>query len=87
MESLNYIQVVTSPTFISGSLLDHVYVKLSSVNVTVNVINVYYSDHDAIQVAVQNIKTVRTGINNNYILSHLMKLICVNVSHTDLLII
>jgi hypothetical protein len=32
MESLNYTQIVTEPTFISaGSLLDHVYVKPTSI--------------------------------------------------------
>ena len=29
MESFNYVQIINEPTFISGSLLDHVYVKQS----------------------------------------------------------
>ena len=27
MESLNYVQIVEKPTFFSGSLLDHVYIR------------------------------------------------------------
>ena len=53
MESLGYTQMVVNPTFISGSLLDHVYIRLKDVNITVHVINVYYSDHDAIQLTMQ----------------------------------
>ncbi len=48
-ESLNYVQLVTKPTFVSsGSLLDHVYVKQSISNkMEANVVSVYYSDHEA----------------------------------------
>ena len=53
MKSLGYTQMVANPTFISGSLLDHVYNRLKGVNITVHVINVYYSDHDAIQLTMQ----------------------------------
>lgn len=54
MKSLNFTQIVTTPTFISsGSLLDHVYIRLTGINITVSVMNVYYSDHDAIQLTVQ----------------------------------
>ena len=55
MESLNYTQIVTKPTFISsGSLLDHVYVRSTVFQIIENyVVNVYYSDHDAIKIAVQ----------------------------------
>ena len=54
MTSLNYSQIVTNPTFLSsGSLLDHVYVRLTGINITVSVINVYYSDHDAVQLTIQ----------------------------------
>ena len=50
MHSLNYIQIVTKPTFLSsGSLLDHVYTKTTRIEVTENhVVNIYYSDHDAV---------------------------------------
>ena len=54
MESFNYTQIVTKPTFISsGSLLDHVYVKSTVFQIIENyVVNVYYSDHDAIKIAI-----------------------------------
>ena len=50
MESLNYSQIVTEPTFVSaGTLLDHVYVKTTSVKViNCSVVSGYYSDHDAV---------------------------------------
>ena len=50
MESLNYIQIVTEPTFIStGSLLDHVYIRRTLFHTIKNsVVHVYYSDHDAV---------------------------------------
>ena len=45
-----YKQVVTKSTHISGSLLDHVYVyKEFSRTLSVNVIDIYFSDHDAVQ--------------------------------------
>ena len=53
--SLNYAQVVQSPTFISsGSLLDHVYVKSVALPmVEHSVISCYYSDHEAVKVRVK----------------------------------
>ena len=55
MESFNFTQIVTKPTFISsGSLLDHVYVKSTGFKIIDNyVVNVYYSDHDAVKIIVQ----------------------------------
>jgi endonuclease/exonuclease/phosphatase (EEP) superfamily protein YafD len=55
MESLNYTQIVTEPTFVSaGSLLDHVYVKPTSIRIMNNsVVSVYYSDHDAVVTSLQ----------------------------------
>ena len=52
--SLNYVQLVESPTFISsGSLLDHVYVKSVALPmVEYSVISCYYSDHEAIKMRV-----------------------------------
>ena len=54
-ESLNYVQLVSKPTFVSsGSLLDHVYVKQSISNkMEANVVSVYYSDHEAVKVTVR----------------------------------
>ena len=55
MESFNYTQIATKPTFISsGSLLDHVYVRSTKFQIIDNyVVNVYYSDHDGIKITVQ----------------------------------
>ena len=55
MESLNYTQIVTEPTFVSaGSLLDHVYVKPTSIQIiNSSVLSVYYSDHDAVVTSLQ----------------------------------
>ena len=54
MESLDYLQIVKMPTFISGSLLDHVYVRQANKgNIDSSVISVYYSDHDAIKITVR----------------------------------
>ena len=54
MESFNYTQIVTKPTFISsGGLLDHVYVRPTVFQIIDNyILNVYYSDHDAIKTTV-----------------------------------
>ena len=51
MNSLNYEQIVQSPTFVSaGTLLDHVYINQTMSNVIQNsVISVYFSDHDAVK--------------------------------------
>ena len=53
MDSLNYKQIVQSPTFLSaGSLLDHVYINPTVFNVIQNsIISVYYSDHDAVKIS------------------------------------
>ena len=53
MESLNYVQIVERSTFILGSLLDHVYVKQENkANTHCSVIDVYYSEHDAIRITI-----------------------------------
>ena len=54
MESLNYVQIIDKATFISGTLLDHVWVqhRLKSL-ITASVISVYYFDHDAIRISIQ----------------------------------
>ena len=55
MESLDYKQIVTEPTFLSsGSLLDHVYIRQTSIQILKNVVkSVYYSDHDAVVITLQ----------------------------------
>ena len=54
MQSLDYLQIVEIPTFISGSLLDHVYIRQAKkINIDSSVINVYYSDHDAIKITIR----------------------------------
>ena len=55
MESFNYTQIVTKPTFISsGSLLDHVYVRSTAFQIVENcIVNVYYSYHDAIKITIK----------------------------------
>ena len=54
MASINYSQIVQHPTFISsGSLLDHVYLRPTAFDkIQNNVVSVYYSDHDAIQIII-----------------------------------
>ena len=51
----DYQQVVKDPTHISGSLIDHIYVHnnmLNLMNVSIIIKNVYYSDHDAVQLKI-----------------------------------
>ena len=55
LESLNYTQIVTEPTFVfAGSLFDHVYVRPTSIQIISSpVLSVYYSDHDAVVTSLQ----------------------------------
>ena len=55
MNNFNFEQIVQQPTFISsGSLLDHIYVKSANLKILQNdLVNVYYSDHDAIKINIQ----------------------------------
>lgn len=49
----SYNQIVKKPTHISGSLLDHVYLNcefLKEFDVQNDVVDVYFSDHDAVQI-------------------------------------
>ena len=49
--TLGYQQIVRKPTFLSGSLLDLVYIKSHKFkSVYNNVVGVYYSDHDAVKI-------------------------------------
>jgi len=50
---VNYTLMVTEPTHISGSLLDHCYINdnlLQMYNTTCYVVTVPFSDHDAVQI-------------------------------------
>ena len=50
----NFIQIVKEPTHLSGSLIDHVYIHqdlFRNVNAEVKNFDVYFSDHDAIQIS------------------------------------
>ena len=67
MTSLDYKQVVQSPTFVSaGSLLDHVYVKGSFQTIQCSVLAVYYSDHVAVKISIFWIRTIPNQNNINY---------------------
>ena len=51
----DHVQIVNKATHISGSLIDHVYVKKTlmeefSINLTVE--NIYFSDHDAVRIVI-----------------------------------
>ena len=51
MESLKYVQIVDKATFISGTLLDHVWVQHGVKSlISASFISVYYSDHDTIRI-------------------------------------
>ena len=56
MDSLEYLQIVQSPTFVSaGGTLDHVYVKPTFRNSVQNsIVSVYYSDHDAVKISIKH---------------------------------
>ena len=47
MAAKGFSQQVTMPTTDSGSLLDHIYYNGSTTNSFVDVVDTYYSDHDA----------------------------------------
>ena len=59
MNNFNFEQIVQQPTFISsGSLLDHIYVKCANLKILQNdLVNVYYSDHDAIKINIDKFTT------------------------------
>ena len=62
-EQLNYIleaydQLVSEPTHIGGSIIDHVYVKSSfrwNYDVTVSIKTVFFSDHEAIRISIKKV--------------------------------
>ena len=49
----NYTLLVNEPTYISGSLLDHVYVNNDSLQkfllTKIEIVSIYFSDHDAVK--------------------------------------
>lgn len=47
MSSRGFSQLVQGPTTDSGSMLDHIYYSGSTDNTFVDVVDTYYSDHDA----------------------------------------
>jgi len=48
---LGYQQIVSKPTFLSGSLLNHIYIRSDKFKTVDNtVIGVYYSDHEAVKI-------------------------------------
>ena len=51
----DYAMIVTTPTHIDGSLLDHIYVKnqvLADFNVRSMVKNIFFSDHDVVKIKI-----------------------------------
>ena len=51
-----HVQIINKPTHISGSLIDHVYIKKSLMEeLFANAIveNIYFSDHDAIRIVIE----------------------------------
>ena len=53
MSSYGYSQLVQSPTTAQGTLLDHVYCNNSSIVISVQVQDTYYSDHDTVFCCIQ----------------------------------
>ena len=52
---LNSFELYDKPTHLGGALLDHVFVKktvLKQYTVTCSVLNIYFSDQDAIQLEI-----------------------------------
>ena len=50
------VQMVNKPTHISGSLIDHVHIKKALMEeffINVNVGSIYFSDHNAVNIAIQ----------------------------------
>jgi len=53
----SYELIVNEPTHLSGSLIDHVYVKktlLEEYSFKSSVTNIYFSDHDAVRFQIQS---------------------------------
>lgn len=52
MSSKGFSQLVKVPTTDSGSSLDHIYYTGTTTNVFIDVVDTYYSDHDATYISV-----------------------------------
>ena len=55
----DYNQIVDQPTHISGSLIDHVYIKKAfqnQIDMHSIVKNIHFSDHDAVKLCMSNLK-------------------------------
>ena len=48
MSTHGYSQLVNSPTTAKGTLIDHIYYNKPNGNITVEVHDTYYSDHDTV---------------------------------------
>ena len=46
----DHVQMVNKPTYISRFLIDHVYIKKTLTNATVE--SIYFSDHDALRIII-----------------------------------
>ena len=47
----DHVQMVNKPTYISRFLIDHVYIKKTLTNATVE--SIYFSDHDALRIIIE----------------------------------
>ena len=54
MSSRGFAQLIKISTTDSGSLLDHIYFNGNAADAFVDVIDTYYSDHDATYLSVSN---------------------------------
>ena len=52
----DHVQIINKPTHMSGSLIDHVYIKealMEEFFTNPSVENVYFSDHDALRIVIE----------------------------------
>ena len=48
MSDYGFTQLVTAPTTVKGTLIDHVYYNRPTSDIIVEVYDTYYSDHDTV---------------------------------------
>ena len=55
LENAGFQQLIQSPTRVSGSVIDHIYIneELSSLNVSTQMEGAYYSDHDIVTLYIE----------------------------------